>query len=73
MRPSFTPAVDQAEGERLFAYLSQRAQVLHPTVAYGRFGSHMQITLTNDGPVTFWLQASPRAVEDASDRQGSLF
>ncbi|MGH8588777.1 MAG: D-aminoacyl-tRNA deacylase, partial [Gammaproteobacteria bacterium] len=63
MRPSFTPAAEPSEGVRLFAYLSQRAQAVHPTVAYGRFGSHMKITLTNDGPVTFWLRASPRAVE----------
>ena len=41
MRPSFTPAAEPSEGQRLFAYLSQRAQAVHPTVAYGRFGSHM--------------------------------
>jgi D-tyrosyl-tRNA(Tyr) deacylase len=30
-------------------------------VACGRFGADMQVTLTNDGPVTFWLQVPPRA------------
>jgi D-tyrosyl-tRNA(Tyr) deacylase len=28
-------------------------------VACGRFGAHMQVSLTNDGPVTFWLQVPP--------------
>ena len=27
------------------------------TVATGRFGADMQVTLTNDGPVTFWLES----------------
>ena len=28
----------------------------HVEVGQGRFGADMQVTLTNDGPVTFWLQ-----------------
>ena len=28
-------------------------------VATGRFGAHMRVQIVNDGPVTFWLQASP--------------
>lgn len=59
MRPSFTPAAPPAEGERLFAYLTTRARQQHPRVATGRFGAHMRVELTNDGPVTFWLQAPP--------------
>jgi D-tyrosyl-tRNA(Tyr) deacylase len=59
MRPSFTPAAPPAEGERLFNYLVERAKRLHPIVACGRFGAHMQVALTNDGPVTFWLQTRP--------------
>jgi D-tyrosyl-tRNA(Tyr) deacylase len=27
--------------------------------ASGRFGAHMQVSLVNDGPVTFWLQVKP--------------
>jgi D-aminoacyl-tRNA deacylase len=30
-------------------------------VATGRFGAHMQVSLTNDGPVTFWLEVTPQA------------
>jgi D-tyrosyl-tRNA(Tyr) deacylase len=41
----------------LFDYLVQRARELHPDVATGQFGADMQVSLTNDGPVTFMLQA----------------
>lgn len=57
MRPSFTPAAAPAAGEQLFAYLVEQARGRHPEVACGRFGADMQVSLTNDGPVTFWLQA----------------
>jgi len=30
-------------------------------VAAGRFGAHMQVSLVNDGPVTFWLRVEPAA------------
>jgi D-tyrosyl-tRNA(Tyr) deacylase len=56
MRPSFTPAAAPEEGERLFDHLAGRARARHPDVATGRFGADMQVSLTNDGPVTFWLQ-----------------
>lgn len=56
MRPSFTPAAAPEEGARLFDHLVARARVRHPDVATGRFGADMQVSLTNDGPVTFWLQ-----------------
>ena len=58
MRPSFTPAALPVEGERLFNYLLARAGELHRPVASGRFGANMQLSLTNDGPVTFWLRAA---------------
>ena len=56
MRPSFTPAAAPADGQRLFEYLATRARARHAPVAAGRFGADMQVTLTNDGPVTFWLK-----------------
>ncbi|HRF64199.1 MAG TPA: D-aminoacyl-tRNA deacylase, partial [Candidatus Competibacter sp.] len=58
MRPSFTPAASPDEGERLFDYLVAQARRQHALVATGRFGAHMQVSLTNDGPVTFWLRAA---------------
>lgn len=59
MRASFTPAASPEQGERLFTYLVAQARAAHPTVATGRFGADMQVSLVNDGPVTFWLRAPP--------------
>jgi D-tyrosyl-tRNA(Tyr) deacylase len=59
-RPSFTPAASPADGERLFAYFARQARLRHPQVETGRFGADMKVSLTNDGPVTFWLQVAPR-------------
>lgn len=66
-RPGFTPAADPENGKRLFEYLVSRAREQHGAVQIGEFGAHMQVTLTNDGPVTFWLQVAPaKAVAHAS-------
>jgi D-tyrosyl-tRNA(Tyr) deacylase len=59
-RPSFGTAAPPEEGERLFGYLLARAREYHAPVTSGHFGADMQVTLTNDGPVTFWLQAAPK-------------
>jgi D-aminoacyl-tRNA deacylase len=58
-RPGFSPAAEPQEGKRLFDYLVSRARERHKVVETGEFGAHMQVTLTNDGPVTFWLQVDP--------------
>ncbi len=60
MRPSFTPSAPPEQGERLFHHLLAKAQITHSKVASGRFGTHMRVSLTNDGPVTFWLRVEPR-------------
>jgi len=57
-RPSFTPAAPPQQGQALYEYLVGRAQKRHAAVASGVFGADMQVTLTNDGPVTFWLQVN---------------
>ena len=59
LRPSFTPAAAPAEGERLFDYFVAQARAVYPRVDTGRFGAHMQVSLTNDGPVTIWLRSEP--------------
>jgi D-aminoacyl-tRNA deacylase len=59
MRPSFTPAAPPQEGGRLFDYFVGRARAAHTAVETGRFGAHMQVSLTNDGPVTLWLRVEP--------------
>jgi len=58
-RPSFTPAAPPEQGERQFDYLVARARESHSIVQTGRFGAHMQVSLVNDGPVTFWLRVAP--------------
>lgn len=58
-RPSFTPAAPPDEGKQLFDAFVAKAKARHADVQTGRFGAHMQVTLTNDGPVTFWLQVRP--------------
>jgi D-tyrosyl-tRNA(Tyr) deacylase len=58
MRPSFTPAAEPEQGRRLFDYLATCARSQHRNVATGQFGADMQVSLTNDGPVTFWLQTA---------------
>lgn len=55
-RASFTRAAAPQLGERLYDHLVRCARDAHPDVATGRFGADMQVGLTNDGPVTFWLE-----------------
>ena len=59
-RASFSSAASPEEGRRLFEYLVQQAQEKHSPMASGLFGADMQVSLTNDGPVTFWLRAIPQ-------------
>ncbi len=56
-RPGFSTAAPPDKGRRLFEYFVECAGLEHPVVASGRFGADMQVSLTNDGPVTFWLQS----------------
>lgn len=56
MRPSFSTAAAPSEGDRLFHYLAGLARERHPLVQCGVFGADMQVSLINDGPVTFWLE-----------------
>ena len=59
-RPSFTPAAAPADGLRLFEHVVRQARARHATVETGQFGADMKVSLTHDGPVTFWLQIAPR-------------
>ena len=43
--------------EPLFNRLVEACRVAHPRVETGRFGAHMEVSLVNDGPVTFLLRA----------------
>ena len=57
MRPGFSTAAPPEQGKQLFDYLLVQARISHQPTAAGEFGADMQLTLTNDGPVTFWLQS----------------
>ncbi len=59
MRPSFTSAAPPELGKTLFDYIYSQAVQQHPIVKCGKFGAHMQVSLTNDGPVTFSLHVPP--------------
>jgi D-tyrosyl-tRNA(Tyr) deacylase len=41
----------------LFDTVVQEARARHARVETGVFGAHMRVSLTNDGPVTFWLES----------------
>jgi len=57
-RPSFTNAASPAVGQRLYERVLDTARALHPQVAGGEFGAHMQVHLVNDGPVTIPLRVT---------------
>lgn len=55
-RPNFTPAATPEQGKRLFEHLVTRGCEQYQHIATGRFGANMQVSLINDGPVTFWMR-----------------
>jgi D-tyrosyl-tRNA(Tyr) deacylase len=55
-RASFTKAAEPEKGADYFNRLVVACRERLETVETGRFGANMQVSLTNDGPVTFWLQ-----------------
>ena len=56
LRPSFSSAKPPAEAKSLYEYFVSQARVVHGQVATGEFAADMQVSLTNDGPVTFMLK-----------------
>ncbi len=56
MRPSFTSAAKPEQALQGFEALVQAVKQKHMQVETGQFGANMQISLLNDGPVTFWLE-----------------
>jgi len=57
LRPGFSHAAPPAQGMQLYDWLVAAARERHAPVASGVFGAHMQVSLTNDGPVTLWLES----------------
>jgi D-tyrosyl-tRNA(Tyr) deacylase len=54
-RPGFSTAAAPDAARRLFEHLVASARAAHPQVQTGEFGADMQVSLVNDGPVTFLL------------------
>ena len=60
-RPSWSGAAPPEVARPLFhAFVATLAQALNKAVATGEFGAVMQVALTNDGPVTIWLDSRAR-------------
>jgi D-aminoacyl-tRNA deacylase len=57
MRAGFSTAAPPEAAQALFTLLVGRAQAAYAPVSAGVFGAHMQVSLVNDGPVTFWLES----------------
>lgn len=56
-RASFTGAALPELGRELFDQFVVECSKRLAAVETGRFGTHMKVSLENDGPVTFWLEA----------------
>ncbi|HEY1844791.1 MAG TPA: D-aminoacyl-tRNA deacylase [Buttiauxella sp.] len=56
MRPSFSGGAAPVLAEELYEYFVERCRKQGIVAETGRFAANMQVSLTNDGPVTFWLQ-----------------
>jgi D-tyrosyl-tRNA(Tyr) deacylase len=63
-RAGFSTAAAPDDARRLFDYFLDRARAVHGSVASGVFGANMQVSLLNDGPVTFWLETPAASVGD---------
>jgi len=55
-RPSFSKGADPAEANRLYELFNRYCRDKDIIVENGIFAADMQVSSTNDGPVTFWLQ-----------------
>ena len=56
-RPSFSDAAPPGDAQRLYDYFIKRLRGSGLAVATGQFHAKMNVSLTNDGPVTFILEA----------------
>jgi D-tyrosyl-tRNA(Tyr) deacylase len=63
-RAGFSTAAAPDDARRLFDHFLDRARASHGSVAAGVFGANMQVSLVNDGPVTFWLETAATSVGD---------
>ena len=55
-RPGFSNGAEPTEANRLYELFNDNCRDMNVAVENGIFAADMQVSLTNDGPVTFWLQ-----------------
>ncbi|WP_275076175.1 MULTISPECIES: D-aminoacyl-tRNA deacylase [Providencia] len=55
MRPSFSGGAEPEKADKLYQYFVEQSRQQGITTQTGQFAADMQVSLTNDGPVTFWL------------------
>jgi D-tyrosyl-tRNA(Tyr) deacylase len=55
-RPGFSKGAQPSEAKRLYKLFNQNCSETGIKVETGEFAADMQVSSTNDGPVTFWLQ-----------------
>ena len=54
-RPGFSAAAAPETGKALYLHFAEQMRALGIETQTGRFGADMAVSLTNDGPVTIWL------------------
>ncbi len=59
-RPGFERAASPDQARRLYEYFMDRLAARGLAVSAGRFAAHMEISLVNDGPVTFLLDTADK-------------
>lgn len=57
-RPGFSSAAAASESQHLFSYCTTQISCLYQNIQTGQFAADMQVSLVNNGPVTFWLQVN---------------
>lgn len=57
-RPGYSTGMPPQEGQILFNFMVEHAKKSYAHVASGQFGAYMQVSLCNDGPMTFILKTT---------------
>jgi len=71
-RPSFEQAADPATAQKLFEELLAAVRALNVPVQTGIFAADMQVSLSNDGPVTFIVDTATTVRPTASSCTGQI-
>ena len=59
-RPGFSRVADPETAERHYEYFCKRLAAEGVPVKTGKFRSHMAVSLTNDGPMTIWMDSGEK-------------